>query len=303
MAILGLADYGIESGRKHIITTAIEHKAVLEPCKILQKRGFVVEFVLPDESGCVNAGLILSKVRPDTLFVSVMHANNETGIIQPIKEIGEALSKTDAYFHIDAAQSCGKLVDELRQAPYDLLSITAHKMYGPQGIGALILRTKKYKKPPVKPIVYGGGQESGLRPGTLPTSLIVGLGKACELAEQEHTENMKQYLETKKAMLTELKDSGVAYEINGYPEFCMPNTLNVSFVGVDSEALMLATKQHCSVSNGSACTSHDYSHSHVLTAMGLSDERIESAIRISWGKAGFDIVSFSVMTNAIISMV
>lgn len=303
LAILGLADYGIQNNKRHIITTAIEHKAVLEPCKVLQNRGFEVDFVTPDASGRIDAKTLLSKVRPDTLLVSVMHANNETGIIQPVQEIGYALAKTNTYFHIDAAQTCGKLVNELRSLQYDLLSITGHKMYGPQGIGALVLRMKKYKRPPITPITYGGGHERGLRPGTLPVALVVGLGKACEIAEQEHSKTLEQYHYTKQQILDELYTSGVRFEINGDPEFCMPNTLNVSFPGVDSEALMLATKNYCSVSNGSACTSHDYSHSHVLTAMGLSDERIESAIRISWGKNNLDITIFRKMLTTLKELV
>ena len=284
LAILGLADYGHETGKRHIITTAIEHKAVLEPIKALEKRGFLVDYVYPDDSGRIDTDLLLNKVRPDTLLVSVMHANNETGIIQPVKEIGDALYNSPTFFHIDAAQSCGKLVEELKGIRYDLLSLTAHKMYGPQGIGALILRVKNYKRPPIKPIAYGGGHEGGLRPGTLPVALIVGLGKACELAEKEFNSRLEQYRLSKKDIIDELNNSGVAYAVNGDPKYCIPNTLNVSFLGIDSEALMIATKQFCSVSNGSACTSHDYSHSHVLTAMGLSEARIESAIRISWGK-------------------
>lgn len=299
MAIFGLADYGIKTGKRHIITTAIEHKAVIEPVKVLEKRGFDVDFITPDESGRIDAEFLLGKVRSDTLLVSVMHANNETGIIQPVKEIGDALFATDTYFHIDAAQSCGKLVDELKTTPYDLLSLTAHKMYGPQGIGALIIRTKKYKRPPIKSIVYGGGQEGGLRSGTLPVALIVGLGKTCEIASKEYKERLEQYHFTKEQIMSELFASGVNFEVNGDPKYCMPNTLNVSFLGVDSEALMLATKQYCSVSNGSACTSHEYSHSHVLTAMGLSDERIESAIRISWGKGTYDLSMLHAMMNTI----
>jgi len=283
LAILGLADYGIRSGKKHIITTAIEHHAVLEPMKVMEKRGFIVDYISPDESGRIDAQQLLNKVRPDTLLVSVMHANNETGIIQPVKEIGDELFQTEAFFHIDAAQTCGKLIEEIKSAKYDMLSLSAHKMYGPQGIGALALRMKRYEKPPITPIVYGGGQEGGLRSGTLPVALIVGLGKSCEIAEQESKKRLSQYLANKKQILDVFSSSGVKFEINGDQNYCMPNTMNLSFLGIDSEALMIATKQYCSVSNGSACTSHNYSHSHVLTAMGLSDEQIESAIRISWG--------------------
>jgi len=289
LAILGLAEYGIAQGKKHIITTAIEHKAVLEPAKVLESRGFEVEFIRPDQSGRINADELLSKVRPDTLLVSVMHANNETGIIQPIQEIGAALAGTATYFHIDAAQSCGKLVEELRHTRYDLLSLTAHKMYGPQGIGALVLRTKGYQKPPLQPLCYGGGHEGGLRPGTLPVALIVGLGKACQLAAAEYQVNQQQYQTIKEQILAALQASGVDCDINGDQDYCLASTLNISFRGVDSEALMLASKQYCGVSNGSACTSHDYRPSHVLTAMGLPEARIESAIRISWGYDRFAI--------------
>lgn len=303
LTILGLAEHGISSNKKHIITTAIEHKAVLEPIRQLQKHGFEVEYISPDVSGKIDAQELLSKVRSDTLMVSVMHANNETGIIQPIQEIGNVLWDTDTYFHIDAAQSCGKLVDELRSSKYDLLSLTAHKMYGPQGIGALILRTKNYKKPPIKPIVFGGGHEGGLRPGTLPVALIVGLGKACEIAEHEHAKNLETYYTTKKQIMEALTSLDVEFEINGDQQYCMPNTLNISFLGVDSEALMLAAKQHCSVSNGSACTSHDYSHSHVLSAMGLTDDRIESAIRLSWGRIRFNILELTKVLNTVKTLV
>lgn len=303
LAVLGLVEHGISTNKKHIISTSIEHKAVLEPLKQLKKLGFEIDFISPDISGQINAQELLSKVRADTLMVSVMHANNETGIIQPVQEIGKALWDTDTYFHIDAAQSCGKLVDELKNTKYDLLSLTAHKMYGPQGIGALVLRTKKYKKPPIKPIVFGGGHEGGLRPGTLPVALIAGLGKACEIAAHEHANYLATYHITKEQILKAITSSGIRFEINGNQQYCIPNTLNISFLGVDSEALMLATKQYCSISNGSACTSQDYSHSHVLTAMGLSDERIESAIRISWGKDTFDLSLFRKLTDSISELV
>ena len=222
-------------------------------------------------------------IRPDTLLVSLMHVNNETGIIQPVKELGDYLSKTKTLFHIDATQSCGKLVEEIRDLHYDLMSISAHKMHGPQGIGALIMRKKRYRLPPVKPITFGGGQEHGIRPGTLPTALIAGFGEACAIAEKKATQNNANCLEIKKQLLDLLEKSGIKHEVNGNQDYCVPTTLNVSFLGVSSEALMLASKQYCSVSNGSACTSSSYSHSHVLSAMHLPDEQIESAIRISWG--------------------
>lgn len=283
LAILGISKYGQEKNRKHIITTAIEHKAVLEPVKYLAGCGFEIDFIKPDESGRIDANELLSLIRPDTLLVSVMHANNETGIVQPVVEIGEALSGTETFFHIDAAQSCGKLVDELRQIKYDMLSITAHKMYGPQGVGALVLKRKNYKRPPVKPVMFGGSHEGGLRPGTLPVALISGFGFAAEIAEQEHKNNNTKYSLVKREIINQLDVSRVNYEINGCQDYCIPNTINISFIGVDSEALMLSVKDSYSISNGSACTSHDYAPSHVLVSMGLEDTRIESAVRLSWG--------------------
>ncbi len=283
IAILGLRTYGELENRKHIITSSIEHKAILGATKYLSENGFEVEYVDPDESGRVDPEKVIALIRPNTLLVSLMHVNNETGIIQPVKELGDYLSKTETLFHIDATQSCGKLVDEIRDLHYDLMSVSAHKMHGPQGVGALIMRKKRYRLPPVRPIMFGGGQEHGIRPGTLPTALIAGFGEACAIAEKEATRNDSKCREIKKQLLEMLEKSDVKYVINGDQDYCVPSTLNVSFLMVSSEALMLATKQYCGVSNGSACTSSSYSHSHVLSAMHLPDERIESAIRISWG--------------------
>lgn len=284
IAILGLRQFGEAENRKHIITSSIEHKAVLGAAKFLSENGFEVEYVDPDESGRVDSERVISMIRPDTLLVSLMHVNNETGIIQPVKELGDYLSNTETFFHIDATQSCGKLVEEIRGLHYDLMSISAHKMHGPQGIGALIMRKKRYRLPPVKPIMFGGGQEHGIRPGTLATALIAGFGEACAIAEKESTSNNTKCREIKKQLLGLLEESGVRYAINGDQDQCVPTTLNVSFLGISSEALMLATKQYCGVSNGSACTSSSYSQSHVLSAMHLPGEQIESAIRISWGE-------------------
>lgn len=281
LAILGLARWGKENGRTHIISTQIEHKAVLEPLDYLETQGFDIDLVKVNPDGRVDANTVKEKLRPDTLLVSVMHANNETGVIQPVDEIAAFLADTDVYFHVDAAQTFGKLVPELQNLKYDLLSISGHKIYGPQGIGALVLRRKNYRRPPVQPITFGGGQEQGLRPGTLPVALIAGFGFAAEIAGQEYSVWNKKNLEIKKQILSELKK--VNCRINGSQDCCLPNTLNVSFPGIDSEALMLALKDSFAVSNGSACTSTSYKPSHVLSAMGLSEDLINSAIRISWG--------------------
>lgn len=284
MVLLGLQKYAVTSKRNHIITTSIEHKAILEAAKHLSNNGFEINYINPDHSGRINASEVLSKVKDNTLLVSVMHVNNETGVIQPIDEIGKELYGSGVLFHTDATQSCGKLVEEIKCLKYDAMSIAAHKLNGPQGIGALILRKTKYKYPPVGPLLFGGGQEHGLRPGTVPVALVAGFGKACEIAVEEYQQDCEKYLNIKKELLRILNESGVEYSINGSQKNCIPNTLNISIHGVSSEALMLATKQFCGISNGSACTSKEYKASYVLTNMGLSQDNAESAIRISWGK-------------------
>lgn len=283
IAIQGLKEYGVTHNKKHIITSSIEHHAVLNTCKHLEKEGFKVDYVEPDENGRVDAQKVLDLVDEETLLVSIMHVNNETGIIQPVKEIGDVLYDQDVFFHVDATQSAGKLIDEIKNLKYDMLSLSAHKFAGPQGVGALVLRKKRYKLPPVKPVMFGGGQEHGIRPGTIPVALVAGLGKAAEIAEREHNESLKKAKENKKIILQLLENSGLDYKINGDPQYCVPSTLNVSLEGISSEALMLATKNYCGVSNGSACTSNSYDPSYVLSAMNLSQERINSAIRLSWG--------------------
>lgn len=283
IAIRGLINFAKSSGKMHVITSTIEHKAVLETVKSLAGEGFQVDLVNPDENGIVCYEDIMKLVRDDTLLVSLMHANNETGTIQPIEAIGEEMYKRGIFFHVDATQSCGKLVPELKKIKYDMLSLSAHKLCGPQGIGALILKKKRYKLPPIKAITYGGQQEHGIRPGTIPVALVAGLGEACRLAETEYKNNIENLIEKKELVKKIIEESGLAFHYNGSQDYCMPNTLNVSFDGIESEALMLSTKQYCGISNGSACTSQDYSPSYVLTAMGLDPDRISSAIRLSWG--------------------
>lgn len=283
IVLLGLKEYAELTGKKHIITSSIEHKAILETTKHLQQLGFKVDYVAPERDGRVLPEKVFNLLRKDTLLVSIMHVNNETGAIQPVQEIGNYLFDKDVFFHVDATQSFGKLVDELRVLKYDMLSMSAHKLGGPQGIGALILKKKRYKLPPVKNIMYGGPQEHGVRPGTTPVALVAGLGKACELAVSEYKENAEKCCAIRNCLLQMLKESGTSYQINGNLQYCVPNTLNICFDGISSEALMLATKQYCSISNGSACNSHSYSPSYVLTAMGLPEEQIESSIRVSWG--------------------
>ena len=283
IAIQGLVEYAEQSGKNHIITSAIEHKSVLETVKSLEKKGFIIDIVNPDISGRVSSDSILKRVTDKTLLVSVMHVNNETGIIQPVDEIGIGLRDKDVFFHIDATQSFGKLIDELRQAPYDMLSMSAHKISGPQGVGALVLRKRNYKRPPVRNILYGGQQEHGIRPGTLPVALIAGLGEACRLAQKNHVASIENSLQIKEKLLRLLKESGLKYTINGNQDYCVNSCINLSFQGVSSEALMISTKQYCGISNGSACNSKSYQPSYVLSAMGIPTEQIENSVRISWG--------------------
>ncbi|MBE5958717.1 MAG: aminotransferase class V-fold PLP-dependent enzyme [Lachnospiraceae bacterium] len=283
IAFQGLREYAKKTGKKHIITTAIEHKAVLETAKHLENEGYDIDIVKPDISGRVRAEEVISLVREDTLLVSVMHVNNETGIIQPVKELGDQLEDREVLFHIDATQSCGKLVDEIRDLKYDMLSFSAHKLQGPQGIGALILKKKRYKLPPVKNIMYGGQQEHGIRPGTVPVALVAGCGEACKVAKEDYVKNAEIIKRIKQTVIEELNTSNIKYKINGCSDYCVDSTINICIPSVVSEALMLSTKQYCGISNGSACTSKSYSPSYVLKAMGIPDEDIECSIRISWG--------------------
>ena len=185
LAIFGLENEGRRSGRRHVITTQIEHKAVLEPLEILEERGFEVVRLPCDPSGWVHPEAVAEALRDDTLLVSVMHVNNESGVIQPIEEVAAVLEDHPAYFHVDAAQGFGKELAALRESRIDLISVSGHKVYGPKGVGALVARRRRFRRAPLKPLFYGGGQERGLRPGTLPVHLIVGLGLAAELGEKE----------------------------------------------------------------------------------------------------------------------
>jgi len=280
IVILGLAEYGKESGKKHIISTEIEHKAVLEPLEYLSKNGFQITFIPPDNAGLVRPEKFQKALRDDTLLVSVMHVNNETGVIQPITEIAERLRNHTAYFHVDAAQGFGKNLKTLQNPHIDLISISGHKIYGPKGIGALVTRRRGYKRVPLKPLMYGGGQERGLRPGTLPVHLIVGLGHAAECAKK----NYELWFHTCKIFKDKLLKSldRVDHIINGNQEMALPNVLSVAFPGVDSEAVIVALKDKIAISNGSACTSQTYGPSHVLKAMNVDDSVIQSTVRLSW---------------------
>lgn len=279
LAILGLRAHGMASGRRHLVTTAIEHKAVLEPMQALARDGFTCTVVPPRDDGRVAVDDIEAAVRPDTLLVSVMHANNETGALQPITEIAAALADHPAFLHVDAAQSFGKELAPLRDPRVQLISVSAHKLYGPKGVGALISRRGR-ERVPLSPLQVGGGQERGLRPGTLAVPLIAAFGSACEAAVRQHDMRRAACLAIRKRLLGALLDVGGV--INGAPDASLVSTVNLSFPGLDSEAVMLVLKDLVAISNGSACTSASYEPSHVLAAMGLSRERIDGALRFSW---------------------
>lgn len=280
LAILGLAAHGEATGNRHVITTAIEHKAVLEPCDELERRGFTVTRLAVGGDGYVDPAAVAQALRPDTLLVSVMHANNETGILQPIAEIAAALGNHHAWFHVDAAQGFGKDLEPLRNPRVELISVSGHKLYAPKGVGALLARRRGFQRPPLRPLVFGGGQERGLRPGTLPVHLIAGMGLAAELAVKEHAQRLAHNLRLREQILGALVACGA--RPNGDPGRALPHVLNLGFDGLDSEAVMLAWKGVVAVSNGSACTSHSYTPSHVLLGMGMDRARVDEALRLSW---------------------
>ena len=280
LAILGLADWGLENNRRHIISTAIEHKAVLEPLEEMTKRGFEVEFIQPQANGCVDAKAVEKALRPDTMLVSVMHANNETGVIQPIEEIATLMQNHPAFLQTDAAQTFGKELGALRNQRIDLISVSGHKLYAPKGIGALIARRRGYDRAPLRPLMYGGGQERGLRPGTLPVAMVAALGAAAECAVRDHAKRRKVCEGIREAALAALIP--LAPKINGIGASTLPHVLSLTFDGLDSEALIVGLKDLIAISNGSACTSSSYTPSHVLKAMGQTDTEASEMARISW---------------------
>lgn len=281
LAILGLREHAIKRGLNHIITSSAEHKAVLEPIQHLEAQGFRVTYLKPNEDGLISAQDVSNSLSEKTFLVSVMQVNNETGILQPINEIGRYLENHSAYFHVDAAQGFGKSLEDLLDKRIDLISASGHKLYAPKGVGALIMRKRNGReRVPLEPLMFGGGQEKKIRPGTLPVALIAAFGLACELAQTENSERANKCREIEELVTNFVLTAGG--EINGSRANSIPNILNASFPGIDSEAFILATKEVIAISNGSACTSSSYEKSHVLQAMGLAEKRLDSAIRFSW---------------------
>ncbi len=280
LAILGLAEALHESGRTHIVTTAIEHKSVLGPVAELAQHGFAVDYVTPDRSGAIDPSSVLNAVRPETGLVSVMHVNNETGIVQDIEAISSVLDGAEAFLHVDGAQGFGKSLDGLREPRVDLISVSAHKVFGPKGVGALISRSRGYTRAPLAPLMFGGGQERGLRPGTHPVHLIAGFGSAARVALRDNRDRDAKLRAIRKQLLEQLKPLGI--RVNGDLELALPNILSVQFPGIDSEALLVATRAVWAIATGSACTSQRYEPSHVLLAMGLTEREAACSVRISW---------------------
>jgi cysteine desulfurase len=280
LAILGLVDHGRRIGRTHVASTAIEHNAVLEPLQELGRRGFEVTLVPPNRGGWVDPQALRAAVRDNTLLVSIMQVNNETGVIQPLDQIASLLADHPAYLHVDAAQGFGKEVPPLRNNRIDLISISGHKLHAPKGIGALVSRRRGDQKPPLAPLMFGGGQERGLRPGTLPVHLIVGLGLASELAVSEADQRAAANRQFRERALKAL--ASLDPVLAGDQDRVVPHILNLSFPNIDADQAMEALAGIAAISNGSACTSQSLTCSHVLSAMRLPADQIEGALRLSW---------------------
>lgn len=279
LAIKGAAYFYQDKG-KHIITCKIEHKAVLDTCRQLEKEGFEVTYLETNEFGAVTPEQVLEAIREDTCMVSLMHLNNEIGVITDIAKIGEITREKGVLFHVDAAQSAGKIPIDLNELKVDLMSFSAHKIYGPKGIGALYIQRKPRVR--LQALFHGGGQERGIRAGTLPTHQIVGMGECFKVAKEDMDSDFKKINSLKNRLYDGLKDMEEIY-VNGNLEEGYPGIFNLSFNYVEGESLIMALK-HIAVSSGSACTSASLEPSYVLRALGRPDELAHSSIRFSFGR-------------------
>lgn len=279
LAVLGIARANSDRGR-HIITSRTEHKAVLDPCKRLEKEGFAVTYLTPDRSGRLDPGAVQAAMRPDTILVSIMFANNEIGVLQDVATIGAVCREKGVIFHTDAAQAVGKIAIDVRTLPVDILSFTGHKLYGPKGAGALYVH--RSARPRLQPVTFGGGQERGLRPGTLANHQIVGLGAACALAEK-----LQPVEAVRLASLRDRLWAGIAglggVHLNGEGAGRLPGILNVSFEGVEGESLVVGLGE-LAISTGSACNSASAEPSYVLRALGRDTQLAQSSLRFSLGR-------------------
>ena len=281
LAIKGIAAMYRKKGN-HIVTVQTEHRAVLDPCRRLSREGFDVTFLPVDRSGQVSNDQVAAALTDDTILVSVMAANNEIGTLQPIAEIGRVCKERGVFFHSDAVQAAGKISLDVEGMSVDLLSLTAHKMYGPKGVGALYVRGRDPRVRP-EPLFDGGGHERGLRSGTLPVPSVVGFGKACELCSAEMAEEATRLKELRERLYQGITDRLDHVSLNGHPQLRLPGNLNLSFAYVQGEALMMAMRD-VAVSSGSACTSANPEPSYVLRALGISDELAHSSIRFGLGR-------------------
>jgi len=279
LAIKGAANVYASKG-KHLVTLKTEHNAVLDTMRQLERRGFEVTYLAPEPDGLLNLDRFRAALRPDTILASIMMVNNEIGVIQDVAALGAICPERGVIFHVDAAQASGKVEIDLARLPVDLMSLSAHKIYGPKGIGALYVR----KKPRVRleAQVHGGGHERGMRSGTLATHQIVGMGEAYALARAEMAEENRRVRALRDKLLAGLRKIGEVY-VNGDLERRVPHNLNMSFAFIEGESLMRAIKE-IAVSSGSACTSASLEPSHVLKALGCSDELAHSSIRFSLGR-------------------
>jgi len=279
LAIFGAAQYRQEDGR-HLITMRTEHKAVTDPFGALEQRGYEVTWLDPEPNGLLDIAKLEAAIRDDTQLVSIMHINNETGVIQDIGQLGAACRERDVLFHVDAAQSVGKLPIDLSVLPVDLMSMTAHKVYGPKGIGALYIADRPGVH--VEPLLFGGGQQRKLRPGTLPAQQIVGFGTAAAIAQSRMLDDIEHLAKLRDQLWSGIRDiPGVM--TNGAIECAFPGILNVSIEDVEGESLLLALEPLC-VATGSACNSESQEPSYVLRALGRSDALAQSAVRFSFGR-------------------
>lgn len=281
LAILGVAEMYKDKG-KHIITCTTEHKAVLDPCKHLEENGYRVTWLGTDKNGQISLTELATAMTPDTILVTIMHGNNEIGTLQPIAEIGKLCKEKGVLFHTDATQTVGRVPINVEEMGIDLLSLSAHKVYGPKGIGGLYVR-RRAPRVRLSPLMFGGGQERGMRSGTLNVPSIVGFGEACAIAQREmgtETERTKQLRDRLWAGLQKELDE---LYLNGHPTERLPGNLNVSFAFVEGESLMMGIKD-LAVSSGSACTSASLEPSHVLRALGVREDLAHTSIRFGIGR-------------------
>jgi cysteine desulfurase len=266
----------------HLITVRTEHHAVLDCCRRLERQGFEVTYLAVDKFGRVTAEQVAEAINERTILVSVMAANNEIGTLQPIKQIGAVCKERGVFFHSDAVQAAGKLPLDVEDLGVDLVSLTAHKLYGPKGVGALYVRSRNPRVRP-EPLLDGGGHERGLRSGTLPVPSVVGFGKACELCLQELVEEAPRLTRLRERLRQVIMERLDHVFLNGHPSERLPGNLNLSFAYVEGVALMMSMK-NIAVSSGSACTSASLEPSYVLKALGVSDELAHSSIRFGLGR-------------------